>query len=232
MDTKKYHLADWQIADADRLRTIFKQKATCSQAAFGATYDIGNQSMVGQYLRAERPLNIKAARKFALGLGVSIEEFSPELASQITDAANHISQDDQDEFVTVRRLAVRFSAGHGSEAVEEEEESRLSFRREYLRAIGANPQNVVAVYVSGVSMVPTLLDGAIVLIDKNNKIIHNNKIYGIRYDGQLLIKRVLREHGKLIARSDNPANNPDIDLEKKKVDFEVLGRAFWCGFSI
>ena len=231
MNTKKKPLDDWQIADAERLRAIFKQKASCSQAAFGATYDIGNQSMVGQYLRGERPLNIKAARKFALGLGISIEEFSPELASQITDAASHLSQDDEDEFVTVRRLAVRFSAGHGSEAVEEEE-SRLSFRREYLREIGANPANVVAVYVSGSSMIPTLLDGAIVLIDKNNKIINNNKIYGIRYDGQLLIKRVLREHGKLIARSDNPVNNPDIDLEKKKVDFEVLGRAFWCGFSI
>jgi len=82
-------LEDWQEADARRLAHLFKVRSTLSQLEFGAAHGIGNQSMVSQYLRGVRPLNIVAATKFAQGLGVSIDEFSPTLAQQIHSAWLH-----------------------------------------------------------------------------------------------------------------------------------------------
>lgn len=78
------NLEQWQKDDAARLKRIFNN-AGYSQAEFGDRFGIGNQAMVGQYLNADRPLNLKAAGKFASGLNCRIDDFSPELASQIRD---------------------------------------------------------------------------------------------------------------------------------------------------
>ncbi len=225
-------LENWQIEDAQRLKRLFNGKATCSQSAFGATYDIGNQSMVSQYLNAKRPLNIEAAKKFAIGLGLTIGEFSPTIATMIGEANELIATVVDDEFVKVRRIDVRLAAGDGAEVYEGEEETAIAFRRDFIHKSGVNAAFAVAVHVAGDSMLPTIPDGAIVLIDRSNAIIHNGKIYGLRFDGRLYIKRLLRENGKLVARSDNIHRHPDIDLERRRVDFEVLGRAFWCGFTL
>lgn len=55
-------------------------KTRGSQAAFGETFEIGNQSAVGQFLRGEAPLSLKAAKGFAKGLNCSISTFSSRLA--------------------------------------------------------------------------------------------------------------------------------------------------------
>ena len=80
-------LDDWQVDEAARLRALFDaREPKISQMKFGAEFEIGTQGMVWQYLNATRPLNIDAAVKFALGLGVTIDEFSERIAAQIEQA--------------------------------------------------------------------------------------------------------------------------------------------------
>lgn len=76
--------------ESRRLKALWDTRAHPSQAVFGETYAIGNQSAVGQFLRGEVPLSLKAARGFALGLGARIEEFSPRLAAQAASLAGVI----------------------------------------------------------------------------------------------------------------------------------------------
>jgi hypothetical protein len=52
-----------------------------TNAQFGKAHGIGTAGMVWQYTHARRPLNLEAATKFALGLPVPIERFSPRLAA-------------------------------------------------------------------------------------------------------------------------------------------------------
>jgi hypothetical protein len=59
-----------------------------SQAEFGEKFEIGNQSAVGQFLRGESPLSMKAARGFAKGLGCQISAFSKRLAAEVNDASS------------------------------------------------------------------------------------------------------------------------------------------------
>lgn len=80
-------IEDWQVEDAARLKALFDaREPKISQAKFGEDFEIGTQGMVWQYMSATRPLNIDAAAKFARGLGITIEQFSPRIASQIADA--------------------------------------------------------------------------------------------------------------------------------------------------
>ncbi|CUK13125.1 Peptidase S24-like [Achromobacter xylosoxidans] len=223
-------------ADAARLRDLFKARTKLSQAAFGKQYGLGSQGMVWQYLSGSTPLNIPAAKKFAEGLGVSIDSFSPTLARQIEEASalteRPIDASSNDEFVMVRRVDVKLSAGHGAFVYSEDDLSRLAFRADFLRTVGAGPENSVSVTVDGSSMEPTIPDGSTVLINMRAKSILPGKIYAFRLDGQLLIKRLYHDsRGTVTARSDNPEFD-DLRISDDCADFEILGRAFWMGAKL
>lgn len=94
MQTRK-PLSQTPQDDAARLKRLYNERTSLSQAEFGARFDIGNQGAVWQYLNGRRPLNMKAAKGFASGLGVNIEEFSPSIAQTIK-AAEMWTGDNQD----------------------------------------------------------------------------------------------------------------------------------------
>ncbi|MFY4013990.1 LexA family transcriptional regulator [Achromobacter xylosoxidans] len=227
-------LEPWQAEDAKRLYALFKERATLSQMAFGAAHEIGNQSMVSQYLLGRRPLNIDAVRKFADGLGCPIDEISPTLAMKIAEASGRLSaQQDGAEFIPIRRLDVRLSAGRGQLFTSDEEKSRLSFRADFLQSIGATPDNTVSVSVTGDSMEPVIPDGSTLLVDRGNRHVVNGKVYALRQDGSLLVKRLYKAKEGYVARSDNATENyPDIPLDEEHPDFEIIGRAVWVGFKL
>jgi hypothetical protein len=69
-------------AEATALKALYEaQKPRPTHGAFGKKHGLGSTGMVWQYLNAHRPLNLEAATKFAGGLGVPIERFSPRLAA-------------------------------------------------------------------------------------------------------------------------------------------------------
>lgn len=76
-------LADWQIADARRLKRLFRERAKRTQTEFGDLFGIGSQGMEWQYLNGHTPLNLSAALRFAKGLGCEVRDFSPQLAAEI-----------------------------------------------------------------------------------------------------------------------------------------------------
>jgi transcriptional regulator with XRE-family HTH domain len=79
--------------EARRLSELWATRAHPTQAEFGEQYGIGNQSAVGQFLRGDTPLSLKAAMGFAEGLGVSLEDFSPRLAAEAAAIANIVPGD-------------------------------------------------------------------------------------------------------------------------------------------
>lgn len=71
--------------EAKTLAQLWATRAHPSQAVFGEMFGIGNQSAVGQFLRGDTPLSLKAARGFAQGLSCRIEDFSPRLAKEAAE---------------------------------------------------------------------------------------------------------------------------------------------------
>lgn len=79
---KKAIVTDEHREEAALLKAIWEVKKPYTQAEFGEKHEIGNQSAVGQFLRGELPLSMKAALGFSKGLGVPISAFSTRLASE------------------------------------------------------------------------------------------------------------------------------------------------------
>ncbi|WP_287497964.1 XRE family transcriptional regulator [Pandoraea sp. CB10b_02] len=138
------------------------------------------------------------------------------------------------EFVTIKRLDVKLSAGHGHVVESEDEKSRLSFRADFLRSAGATPDSAVSVTVKGDSMEPLIPDGSTILVNRSDTTVVNGKVYAIRQDGKLLVKRLYKVRGGgFVARSENTSGAySDIPLDSDHPDFDILGRAFWVGFKL
>lgn len=83
---KKAKVTEEHKAEAAALKAIWDLTKHETQTVFGELYGIGNQSAVGQFLRGEAPLSMKAARGFAKGLGQPIESFSMRLAKDAYEA--------------------------------------------------------------------------------------------------------------------------------------------------
>lgn len=82
-DQRKAKVTDEHRKEAEALRALWaKKEGRGTQAEFGEKFAIGNQSAVGQFLRGEAPLSLKAAKGFAKGLGCKIADFSPRLAKE------------------------------------------------------------------------------------------------------------------------------------------------------
>lgn len=128
--------------------------------------------------------------------------------------------------VAVPRVAVGASAGPGGVAEIEETGRPIAFDETMLRALGAGRREALSIIgVAGDSMEPTLYDGDDILVDRDATRIRWGAIYVLRVDDLLVVKRVVREGGKLVVRSDNPAHADIIDPQP----LQVVGRVLWCG---
>ncbi len=92
-------LTQQELDDAARLKRIFNEWQQRRKDMGGAssqeyaTEALGfNQSALSQYLGGKIPLNIKAAVKFASGLGCTIAQFSPTIAAEIIEAMSYVGE--------------------------------------------------------------------------------------------------------------------------------------------
>lgn len=228
---RKSKVTDEHREEARLLRLAWDSRTEkVSQAVFGEQYEIGNQSAVGQFLRGDAPLSLKAARGFARGLGVGIDQFSPRLAAEAAAIAAAVTRQESDDgFVDVPRKKIGLSAGRGKEAHIEEDVGGLKFRADFLRSVGVRSGKAAIVYVDGRSMEPTIPDRAVVLVNGAQQDLRDRAIYALRIGDELFVKRLVKHSGRWLARSDNEDREgyPDIPLEGD--DIEIIGRAVWMG---
>lgn len=127
---------------------------------------------------------------------------------------------------------VRAAAGHGAVVGHEHADDALMFKEDWIRfELGARPQDLCLIRVSGDSMEPTLRAGDVILIDVRSCRPDREGIYIMRLDGMLLVKRLQAlPGGKLKVSSDNAAfdswtvSNADVGG-----DLVIIGRVVWSG---
>lgn len=150
----------------------------------------------------------------------------------ITNSSQHkISQDDNNISLPILG-EVETSMGYGVEVYNENQTGTYSISRQLANDLGIDKSNSEIIFGRGNSMEPTILGGDALLVDKSKRDINDGRIYCIRYDGQLLTKRLQRLSRKRIKIiSDNSVYEPIvIDFEKEfDIDFEVIGEIRWSG---
>ena len=121
---------------------------------------------------------------------------------------------------------VNAAAGGGSLNESEQIVSYVAFRPDWLKRHGLDPNRCAIIRVKGESMEPTLLDQSAVLVDRNRQRRHTGRIYVVRVEDMLLVKRLTKDQrGNWQLVSDNPewGNTPF------PTNAEIVGEVKWSG---
>lgn len=118
-----------------------------------------------------------------------------------------ITLDGNSDYPAIKHVAIRFSAGvtgYEVQQVDEQESQPIVFRASWFRARSLQPGQLVAATVMGPSMESTLYDGDLVIINLADTNPREGEVYALRHDDELVLKRLFREAGGWVMRSDNP----------------------------
>ncbi len=129
----------------------------------------------------------------------------------------------------IPELELGYSMGGGSVFADYRQKGFVPFQRDWLRGFMRGTfADLFVARGAGDSMMPTMIDGDIVLIDTAQKRIdQQDRIWALSYGDLGMIKRVRRlPGGTYRIMSDNPAVEP---LEATDEEMYVVGRVVWIG---
>lgn len=94
---------------------------------------------------------------------------------------------------------------------------------------GFTPETLIAVSVSGESMEPRLFDGDVVVINTMDRKMVDGEVYAVNYEGEAIIKRLVRERGAWWLFSDNPDQTKYRPRSCREGECNIVGRVVWKG---
>lgn len=220
-------------AFAARLRA--EVKAAGGAKAFAEMVDVP-LSTLNTYI-ATKPAEPKITMviRIARALGKSVSELleplgddgNPSSQTPLTGSSTH------SDSVEISMLDLVASAGAGYENEQPAELRRLPFSKSLLAALGVKPANARFWTVYGDSMLPTIPDGAIVLVDISVNEVRGDGVYIVIVGNHLRIKRIGRGwDGKIELISDNERYPNETLAPHEAQALRVAGRVVWAGGKI
>ncbi|MFC5498151.1 helix-turn-helix transcriptional regulator [Caenimonas terrae] len=185
-----------------------KQRLQALAAKFGGHAALGrllgyrDGAFVGQMIKGSRPITEKT---------VATAEALPDCAGWF-DAPDQgrrvipVDLNEHPDLISVRRGKLKLQAGIAGFAVEVDNTpgSPIFFRADWLQERGYKPYSLLALRVTGKSMEPRLFDGDVVVINTDLTEPKDGEVYAINYEGEPMIKRLVRDEGAWWMASDNP----------------------------
>lgn len=193
------------------IRTLRKEKGlTLNQLAAEIGSDVGNLSRLE---RDKQGYTDELLKKIGDALGVPVaalfaqdEAHLAALKTLVTVPIRIVEEDDSD-FIKIPKVKLRLSAGIQGFQTEPEtyDGSTVSVHQSWILRNGFNRENLMAIRVKGESMEPTLYEDDLVIINLADKRMVDGQVYAINYEGEAVIKRLVREGGQWYLYSDNPS---------------------------
>lgn len=195
------------------IRKLRKEKGlTLNQLAAEIESDVGNLSRVERSVQGYSDALLK---KIGAALNVPVAALFAEDDAQRDHLKSlgaetvpiRIVDEDDPEFIKIPKVRLRLSAGIQGFQTEPEtyDGSTLSIHQSWLTRNGFNRADLVAIRVKGESMEPTLYEDDLVIVNLADKRMVDGQVYAFNYDGEAVIKRLIREGGQWYLSSDNPA---------------------------
>lgn len=201
---------------SDRLRSIIKPDSVLSFSKKCGLSD----SLMRKYLSGSLP-GLENLLKIATTSGVSLEW----LATDKGPIRRETQPKDLNEFAYVDLIDVTLSAGGGAFVYSEGVKGYYAFKKEWLHKVCLEPSKAVLMKVSGDSMYPTFSDGDIVMIDTSRTRLIPGKIFALRINDTIMLKRLEPLlGGNVRIFSDNQLYKA---YEAPKEDVHILGQAIW-----
>ncbi|WP_232311125.1 XRE family transcriptional regulator [Herbaspirillum autotrophicum] len=111
-----------------------------------------------------------------------------------------------EDYIEIRKVKLKLSAGiTGFRAEADDNNGRpITFRKDWFSKNGYYPEKLIAIGVKGDSMEPTMSEGDTVVINTGDTALRDGKTYAINYDGEDIVKRLVKDFGRWFLVSDNP----------------------------
>ncbi len=202
--------------------------------ALGARYD---QTVVSAVEHNRSSLRLDGLARAAQALGVSSDYLlgltnDPTPSAELSAAKDPA---DNEALATCghgfRPLAVRDTAaagGWGAEVNGEPVIGHLAFREDWLSKQGINVEKASIIDVLGDSMEPTLQEGAAILVDHQRVRRLDNRIFVVRTEDGVIVKRLAKKGEEWQLVSDNRAYKP-LPFPR---DGKVIGQVRWTGRTL
>ena len=209
---------------AGNIKAVMRKKG---RTAYSVAQAMGvSPNWLYRIVNMDRGILLPTLREVAGELGVSMGELvdPPGRATWRDAVRDGEQQDGQWRDIPIREVAP--AAGVGAEVFGEEVVGYLPFRRDWLDARSIDPGNADIVSVGGESMAPTLPNGCSILVDRKRREPHEGRIYVMRTDEGLVVKRLGKdEKGRWLVVNDNPDWPPAPLL----YGTDIIGEVRWLG---
>jgi phage repressor protein C with HTH and peptisase S24 domain len=180
-----------------------RERLKLSEEAFGKLFDVSRGTIQQWEKEGGTAPNRKRQPAVAQALGISVsqlmsgsESFSPE-----------IELENNPDYPAVKRVHFKLSAGTSGFGVDydsETDKAPIVFSRDWYASRKLNPAALFAVKVANGSMESGLHDGDTVIVNTLQKEPKDGTVFAVNYEGQLVIKRMIRDAGEWWLSSDNP----------------------------
>lgn len=113
--------------------------------------------------------------------------------------------DDDPDLTQIMKVRLKVQAGITGFRVEPEhyEGETQGVPTKWLRREGLNRNSLLALVVKGESMEPSLYDGDVIVVNTADKSLVSGAVYVVNYEGEAVVKRMLRDAGQWWLASDN-----------------------------
>jgi phage repressor protein C with HTH and peptisase S24 domain len=142
-----------------------------------------------------------------------------------SDAINITNNPD---YPAIRRVALKAQAGVTGYAVEfiDEDGPPIVFRRDWYAMHNYQPERLIALRVSGESMVPSLYQGDLIVANTSSAEPKDGIAFVVAYEGEIAVKRLVRDDGLWWLSSDN-ADQRRYPRKKCNGDTQIIGEVVY-----
>lgn len=178
-----------------------------SQIINGARSSTGTPRGIGDAL----------ARKLELGCGKDVgwmdkphgfDDLSGVASSPSIQGASQVvvAEDGDPDFYQIQKVKLELQAGvTGFQTIPDiYDGSRLSVAKNWVDRNGYSPKRLIALSVKGESMEPNLFQGDQVIVNTADTKMEDGAVFAVNYEGEAVIKRIVRDRGEWWLASDNP----------------------------
>lgn len=132
---------------------------------------------------------------------------SPKMQEPLSASApSDINLVDNPDYPAIRRVNLRLSAGICGYSVDYDDDSgdMIVFGRRWYEKNNYKPEKLIAIRVQGHSMETGLNQNDTVVINTADNTPRDGEVFAVNYDGEAVIKRMVRDRSEWWLASDNP----------------------------
>lgn len=154
------------------------------------------------------------------------------IASALPTSFMQVTVDPEDpNSYRIQKVKLQLRAGvTGFQTVPEiHDGSTINLPKNWVDRKGFIPETLIAISVVGDSMEPRIYEGDTVVINTSDRKLVDGEVYAVNFEGEAVIKRLVRERSEWWLFSDNPDQVKHRPKGCREGECNIVGRVVWKG---